>query len=92
VGAIVVGAALAVTGAVFAATSWSKYDSAKNGACLATNEGCGKAADAIEQRATLSKVFFAGGALLGVTGAALIIFFPASHSSRTTMAGAAWTF
>src|SRR5207244_10335003 len=50
VGALIVGGALAAVGGVFAATSWSKYNGAKNGACLATSEGCSKAADTIEQR------------------------------------------
>jgi hypothetical protein len=88
---LIAGAALAITGAVFEATSWSKYNSSRNGACLATSAGCAKAADAIEQRALLSKLFFAGGAAAGLTGGALLVFFPITepgHAATVSGLGA----
>jgi hypothetical protein len=97
VAALVVGAALAVTGGIFAASSWSKYNSSKKGACLTTAEGCAKAADSIDSRNTLSKVFFATGAAAGLAGGALIVLFPVTEPSRSASlsgfgASAAWAF
>jgi tetratricopeptide (TPR) repeat protein len=91
-GALIVGGALAAAGGIFAAASWSKFNGANNGACLATAEGCGKAADTIEQRSTLSKLFLIGGATMGVAGGALLLFFPPSGPSRAAVAGVAGTF
>ena len=97
VGTLVVGAALAATGAAFAASSWSKFNSSRNGACLTTTECCHKAGDAIEQRNTLSKVFIVAGAAAGITGGALIVFFPVTSPARSASvsgfgASAGWVF
>jgi hypothetical protein len=79
VGALIAGAALVVPGVVFAASSWSKFNDAKDGKCLGTSEGCQKAADAIDRRATLSKIFFVSGVAAAVSGATILIFFPATE-------------
>jgi tetratricopeptide (TPR) repeat protein len=97
VGALILGGALAVAGGVFEALSWSKFSSSNDNACLTTTEGCIKAADNIDRKAALSKIFFAGAAAAGLTGGALIIFFPVSQPGRSGSlsglgAGTAWTF
>jgi hypothetical protein len=81
---LVTGGALAVAGGVFQVTSWNRYNSAKNGACLGMPGGCAGAADAIDQRALLSKLFFAGAAAAGLTGGALIVFFPVTEPDHPT--------
>jgi hypothetical protein len=86
-----------VAGGVFQVTSWNKYNSSKNGACLGMPGGCAKAADSIDQRALLSKLFFAGAAAAGLTGGALILFFPVTEPEHPTAvsglgASAAFTF
>jgi hypothetical protein len=96
-GALIVGTALAATGGLFEWMAWSKFNSSKNGACLSSGEGCGKAADAIDQRATLSKIFFISGGALGLAGGAVILFYPVSEPSRPTSlsgmgASAGWAF
>lgn len=95
-GLLIAGAALAVTGGVFDVLSWTRYNSASGNKCL-SNNSCEKAADDIDQRARLSKIFFLGGAAAGLTGGALIYFFPVREPARTSGmsgmgAGAAWTF
>jgi hypothetical protein len=84
IGLLVLGGALAVVGGIFEATSWNKYNSSKNGACLSTTGGCTKAADAIDQRALLSKIFFAGAAATGLTGGTLIVLYPVSEPENPT--------
>jgi tetratricopeptide (TPR) repeat protein len=97
VGALIVGAALAATGGVLMATSWSKFNESKSGACLATGGGCAKAADSIEQRNTLSQIFLAAGGAAGLAGGAMIVFFPVSEPTRGAGvsgfgASAGWVF
>jgi hypothetical protein len=88
IGLLVAGVALAVAGGVFEASSWNKYNSAKNGACLSSSDGCAKAADSIDQRALLSKIFFAAGAAAGLTGGALIVLYPVTEPEHpTTVSG-----
>jgi hypothetical protein len=88
IGLIVTGVALAVAGGVFEVTAWNKFNSSKNGACNGTPEGCLKAADSVDQRALLSKLFFAGAAVAGLSGGALIYFFPVTEPGNpTAMAG-----
>ena len=84
IGLIVTGVALAVAGGVFEVTAWNKFNSSKNGACRDTSEGCLKAADSVDQRALLSKLLFAGAAVAGVTGGALIYFFPVTEPGNPT--------
>jgi len=95
-GLLIAGAALAATGGVFDWMSWSRYNSAKDDRCLAAND-CAKAADDIDQRALLSKIFLISGAAAGLTGGALIVFYPVSEPSRPTAvsglgASAGWAF
>src|SRR6185436_583588 len=82
IGLLIAGAALAVAGGVLEAAAWSKFRSADNGACRNTVQGCDKAADIVDQRALISKIFFATGAAAGLTGGALILFFPVTEPGR----------
>jgi hypothetical protein len=92
-GALIAGGALVIAGAVLDAMSWSRYNAAKNGACLSTSGGCDKAADSIDQHKTLSKIFYASGAALGVTGGALLLFFRAPRPGEVAVgASGGWTF
>jgi hypothetical protein len=83
-GLLIGGAALAVAGGVLAVSSWNKFNSSKDGACLRTIEGCAGAADVIDTRALLSKIFFAAGAAAGLTGGTLLVLYPVTEPENPT--------